>query len=79
MALLYTIITSFDSMLACINNGNYFAVAAFLIMTFIFIAYMTWLIGLAIASGVGIIYMAMFATGMELMYSEMNGSILETC
>ena len=75
----YTMVGAIEDMIKCINNGSYVQVAAFLVMTVLFIAFMTWLIGAAIASGVGIVNMFMFATAMELMYGEMNGSILKTC
>lgn len=48
-------------------------------MTIFFITFITWLITTAIASGVGLIYMAIFATSMELIYGDMNSGILETC
>jgi len=79
VSILYSMITAFNDMLACVENGNYFAVAAFIIMSLVFIYYMSWIMTLAMAGGVGLILMGLFATTMELMYNEMNASILETC
>jgi len=72
-------ITALNSMIACIESGNYFAVAAFITMSLIFIYFMSWLITAAMVRGVGFIFMGIFATTMELMYNKMNAGILETC
>jgi len=76
---IYTMIDAMDDMITCINKGNYIAVVIFLVITTIIIAYLSWLITMAMTSGVGLMYIGLFAVTMELIFGEMNGSILKTC
>ncbi len=79
LSILYSIISNLDKMLECVNNGNFFAAAAFLLITLAFIAFMTYFTYMAVLSGVGTIYIAMFSTAMESMNAQMSSALLETC
>ena len=75
---LYSILNSVDALLECYKNGGFFQLAAFMILTIAFVAFMTFLISATI-TGIGLIFAAMFASAMEAIQAQMSSALLETC
>jgi hypothetical protein len=75
IAILTTIYLALDALKKC----NTLQRAIYGLMLGMFVAYMTYMMIMATAAGVGLFYLVSFATVMEIMFGEMLGGIAKSC
>ena len=73
------IITSVYLALEALKKCNTLQRAIYGLMLGMFVAYMTYMMIMATASGVGLFYLSSFAAVMEIMFGEMLAGIVKSC